>query len=131
MPYNGEGNDMITLKIDEVDRILTVEMEGLISEADLDGAIDALQSKYPAVGVRGGFSMCIDWHKLEGWEKGAKTVGMITAKAIGDAVRRVAVIADAKWSDEQPRVADAAKQAQVRFFSPEQREGALAWLRKP
>jgi len=128
---------MITLKIDEVDRILTVEMQGLISEADLDRAIEALQSQYPAVGVHllggegGGFSMCMDWEKLEGWEKGAKTVGMITAKAIGDAVRRVAVIADAKWSDEQPRVADAAKQAQVRFFPPEQREGALAWLRKP
>jgi hypothetical protein len=57
---------MIKLKVDEAERILTVEMEGMISEADLDGALDMLQSKYPAVGVhlsggeRGGFGMLMD-----------------------------------------------------------------------
>ena len=125
---------MIKLKVDEGERILTIEMEGMISEADLDGALDVLQSKYPAVGVhlrggeRGGFGMLMDWEKLQGWEMGAKTVGTITGKFIGDAVRKVAVIADAKWSDEQPRLADIAKQAAVRFFPPERRDEAWPWL---
>jgi hypothetical protein len=125
---------MINLKVAEVERILTVEMEGMISEADIDGAIDRLQATYPAVGVhlrggeRGGFCMLLDWEKLAGWEMGAKTVGTITGKIIGDAVRKVAVIADAKWSDEQPRLADVAKQAEVRFFTPEQRDAARPWL---
>jgi hypothetical protein len=64
---------MINLKVAEVERILTVEMEGMISEADIDGAIDRLQATYPAVGVhllggeRGGFCMLLDWEKLAGW----------------------------------------------------------------
>jgi hypothetical protein len=126
---------MITLSVDEAARVLVVEMKGMISEADIDGAIDALQAKCPAVGVhlrggeRGGFAMLADWQDLEGWEKGAKTLGTLTTKTIGDAVRKVAVIAGARFADEQPRLADVGKQAEVRFFAPEEREDARAWLR--
>ena len=126
---------MINFKIDDAARVLVVEMKGMISESDIDGAIDALQARYPAVGVhlrggeRGGFSMLVDWQDLEGWEKGAKTLGTLTTKTIGDAIRKVAVIAGAQFADEEPRLADIAKQAVVRFFAPGQREDALAWLR--
>ena len=125
---------MIKLKVDEAQRILTIQMEGVISEADIDTALDMLQVKYPAVGVhmRGGehsgFQMMLDWEKLERWEMGAKTVGTLTAKLITDAVHKLAVLADAKWSEEEPRLVDIAKYAQVRFFPPEQRPEALAWL---
>jgi hypothetical protein len=126
---------MINLKVDDAARVLVVEMKGMISEADIDGAIDALQATYPQVGVhlrggeRGGFSMLADWQDLEGWEKGAKTLGTLTIKTIGDAVQKVAVVADAPFADEQPRLADVAQQAEVRFFAPGQRDDALAWLR--
>jgi hypothetical protein len=102
---------MISLEVDDADRILIIEMTGMISEADIDGAIDALQAKYPQVGVhlrggeRGGFSMLVDWQDLEGWEKGAKTLGTVTTKTIGDAVRKIAVIAGIQFADEQPRLA--------------------------
>jgi hypothetical protein len=125
---------MIKLKVNDAERILTVEMEGMISERDLDGALDTLQASYPAVGVHvrggehGGFKMLMDWDRLEGWELGAKTVGVLTGKIIGDAVRKVAVIADAKWNDEQPRLADIATQGEIRFFAPDQRAEAWAWL---
>jgi hypothetical protein len=126
---------MINLKVDDADRILIVEMKGMISEADIDAAIDAFQAQYPEVGVhlrggqRGGFSMLVDWQDLEGWEKGAKTLGTLTTKTIGDAVRKIAVIAGAQFADEQPRLADIAKQAVVRFFAPGRGEDALKWLR--
>jgi hypothetical protein len=126
---------MIKLTANDADRILNVEMKGMVSEADIDGAIEVLQAKYPAVGVHlrggehGGFSMLVDWQDLEGWEKGAKTLGVITTKTIGDAVRKVAVIAGPKFADEQPRLADIAPQAKVRFFPPGHGEEALAWLR--
>ncbi len=125
---------MIELKFDDENRILTIEMVGMISEADLDAALDTLEARYPQVGVhirggeRGGFCLLADWEKLEGWEKGAKTVGTMMNRFIGDAVRKAAVIADAKWSDEQPRIADVAKQAEVRFFPPSQRAEAQDWL---
>lgn len=126
---------MINLKADDADRILFVEMKGMISEADVDNAIDALQSRYPQVGVhlrggdRGGFSMLVDWQDLEGWEKGAKTLGTMTAKTIGDAVRKIAVIADARFADERLSLADVAEKAVIRFFAPGKRDEALAWLR--
>ena len=126
---------MIDLEINEADRILVVEMKGMISEADIDGAIDALQARYPAVGVHlrggehGGFSILVDWQDLEGWQMGAKTLGTVTAKTIGDAVRRIAVLAGGQFVDEQPRLADIAKQAEVRFFPPGERDAARTWLR--
>ncbi|MGZ9071814.1 MAG: STAS/SEC14 domain-containing protein [Rhodoplanes sp.] len=126
---------MINLQVNNADRILIVEMKGMISEADIDAAIDELQAQYPAVGVhlrggeRGGFSILVNWQDLEGWQKGAKTIGTLTTKTIGDAVRKIAVIAGAEFADEQPRLADVAKQAVVRFFAPGRGEDALAWLR--
>lgn len=126
---------MIKLTADEADRILTIEMAGMISEVDIDGAINALQAQYPGVGVhlrggeRGAFSMLVDWQDLEGWEKGAKTLGTITSKTFGDAVHKVAVIADARFAAEQPRLADVAPRATVRLFPPERRDEALAWLK--
>lgn len=126
---------MIKLKADEADRILIIEMSGMISEADIDGAIEALHVQFPAVGVhlRGGagrgFSMLVDWRDLEAWEKGAKTLGLLTAKTIGDSVRKVAVVSGPQFADEQPRLADIAPGAKLRFFPPERRDDALAWLR--
>ena len=126
---------MINFKVNDADRILFIEMKGMISEADIDSAINALQAQYPAVGVhlrggeRGGFRILVDWQDLEGWEKGAKTLGTVTTKTIGDAVRRIAVIAGAQFSDDQPRLTDVAPHAAVRFFPPQRREDALAWLR--
>lgn len=51
----------------------------MISEGDIDGAIEALQAEYPAVGVylhgggeRGGFSMLVDWQDLEDGSAGRR-----------------------------------------------------------
>jgi SpoIIAA-like len=132
----GQERKMINFKVNDADRILFIEMKGMISEADIDGAIDALQAHYPAVGVhlrgggeRGSFSVLADWQDLEGWEKGAKTLGTITTKTVGDAIHKIAVIADVQFDDEQPRLMDVAPRAIVRFFPPRWREDALAWLR--
>ncbi|TVR96205.1 MAG: STAS/SEC14 domain-containing protein [Rhodospirillales bacterium] len=127
---------MIKLDVNEQDRILTIEMKGMVSEADIDEAMDALQARYPAVGLhlrggeRGGFSILADWLDLEGWEKGAKTLGTVTGKTIGDAVRKIAVIAGSQFAEEQPRLVDVAPGAKVRFFSPGQRDDAVTWLRR-
>jgi hypothetical protein len=127
---------MIKIEADDADRILIIEMSGMISEADIDSAIEALQEQYPTVGVHlrgggehGGFNVLLDWQDLQGWEKGAKTLGTVTSKATGDAVRKIAVIAGPQFVDEQPRLADVHPRAKIRLFSPEKREDALAWLR--
>jgi hypothetical protein len=125
---------MITIKVDDASRILIIEMTGTVSEADIDGAADRLQRDYPGVGVHlkgqgTPFSILADWRGLEGWEKGAKTFGTVLSKATGDAAKKVAVVADGRFADEQPRLADALPGATVRFFPPLQSEQAMAWLR--
>ena len=51
-----------------------------------------------------------------GWEKGARTLGTVTVKTIGDAVRKIAVIADARFADERPRLADVVDKAVIRVL---------------
>jgi hypothetical protein len=126
---------MITVKVDDANRILILEMTGMVSEADIDATADTLQREYPAVGVhlRGEgrpFSILADWRRLEGWEKGAKTLGTVMNKATGDATRKVAVIADDRFADEQPRLADRFPSATVRFFPAAEADRATDWLRE-
>ena len=127
---------MIKVTTDEATRILTVEMHGMVSEADIETALDNLQERFPQVGVRlsggtkGGISVLQDWQNLEGWEQGAKTAGTMAGKILSDVIHRVAVVADAKWKAEQERLADVAKRATVRFFPLDQRDQAMQWLQE-
>jgi hypothetical protein len=125
---------MISVKVDEANRVLMVEMVGTVSEADIEAAADTLQREYPGVGVhlRGEgapFFVLSDWQRLDGWEKGAKTFGTVLNKAIGDGAKKLAVVADDRFLDEQPRLADVLSNAAVRFFPSGDTEQALAWLR--
>jgi hypothetical protein len=121
-------------KADEANRILIVEMRGIVSEAEIDATFDKLQERYPQVGVRvrggerGGVDMLLDWEHLEGWEKGAKTIETLTGKMLSDVVNRVAIVAEEKWRGEEERIADIAKKARVRFFSLAARDHAWIWL---
>lgn len=125
---------MIKVTTDEATRILTIEMHGMISEADIESTLDNLEERYPQVGVRlsggtkGGIRVFHDWQNLEGWEQGAKTVGTMAGKMLSDIIRRVAVVGDAKWQAEEERLADVAKRADVRFFTLDQRDKAMQWL---
>jgi hypothetical protein len=125
---------MMTIKPDEANRFLMIEARGVISEADINSAFADLESRYPQVSVRlrGGtgvpIGVFVDWEHLTGWEKGAKTLGTITGKTLGDVVHKVAIVADEKWRDEVPRIADMGKQSEVRFFSVESRDEAWRWI---
>jgi hypothetical protein len=125
---------MMTIKPDEANRVLVIETRGMISEADIDRAFADLESRYPQVSVRlrGGtgvpIGVFVDWEHLTGWERGAKTLGTITGKTLGDVVHKVAIVADKKWRDEVPRIADMGKQSEVRFFSVESRDEAWRWI---
>ena len=86
---------MMEAKADDANRILIVEMRGIVSAAEIDATFDELQERYPQVGVRvrggerGGIDVLLDWEHLERWEKGAKTVGTLTGKMLSDVVNRV------------------------------------------
>ncbi len=125
---------MIKLTPDDANRVLVMELHGMVSEANYDQAMVELESHYPQFGVRfrggagGGFGLLLDYSALEGWELGAKTLGTMTGKMISDVVRRVAIVADDRWSGEEERIVDIATRAEVQMFKPEERESAWAWL---
>ena len=127
---------MIKVSVEEESRILTIQADGMISEADIDGAMNTLEERYPELGVRIAgsakrrFAILLDWERLEGWEMGAKTVGTLTGKMLTDIVGRVAIVADERWRDEEERISDIGKkEGEVRFFPVAGRLDALAWLR--
>lgn len=49
-------------------------------------------------------------------------------RRVGDMAKKVAVIADDHFADEQQRLADSFPGASVRFFPPAKAEQAIAWL---
>jgi hypothetical protein len=125
---------MMEVTVDEANRILIIDARGMVSEADIDACANDLSARYPyfdvrPVGGRGPIGVLLDWRELEGWVKGAKTLSTLTAKMLSDVVTRAAIVADDKWRDEVPRLADANKRAKLRMFAPDQRDAALAWLR--
>jgi hypothetical protein len=125
---------MIKLMPNDADRVLVMELHGMVSEADYDQAMEHLEARYPQFSVRlrggtgGRIGLLLDYGALEGWETGAKTLGTITGKMISDVVRRVALVAEDRWRDEEQRMADVAPKAEVKVFKPEKRARALAWL---
>ncbi len=72
---------MIKLSRDESDRVLVLELQGMLSVDDYDQAIAELENAYPEFSVRlsggsgGGIGVLLDYTALEGWEMGAKTAG--------------------------------------------------------
>lgn len=127
---------MIEVLQSEDKTIITLKMSGMISDADFDDTEEKLlEILGPEAEVRvrgandGAYRVLLDWEALDGWEKGVKTLGTLTAMAFSDLIGRVAIVGDERWRDEVPRVEDACKRARVRFFPAAQREAALAWLR--
>ena len=116
---------MIELQTEEGGRRIVVRMSGLITESEIDDCNDRMQASMGAVGAQ---TVLLDWSGLQGWAKGAKTVGTWLGMRHWGSVRRVAVLAEDAWEDETLRIADIYKVAEVQRFRPEQRADAIAWL---
>ncbi len=128
---------MIKVTADAASGVLIIEAHGLITEADIDAWIEALQAHHPGVGVRlagdaagrGGLRVLFDWEHLDGWEQGAKTLGTVTGMALRDVVHKAAIVADEKWHGERERIQDAIAQAEVRWYAIRDRAAAWTWLK--
>lgn len=127
---------MLKILADDDNRFLIIVAEGTITEDDIDGCADTMEDSYPEFGVRirsgahDGVGVLIDWEKLDGWAMGAKTLGTLMTRTMRDVIRRVAIVADDKWRDEEERIGDIASEATVRFFNPRDRQAAIDWLKE-
>jgi Protein of unknown function (DUF3478). len=116
---------MIELVSEEDGRRIAMRMAGVITAAEIDDADERIEQSESAVGAQ---RILLDWTQLEGWEKGAKTVGTWVGMRHWANVAKIAILADAKWDDETMRIADIYKLADVQRFAPDDRDGATAWL---
>jgi hypothetical protein len=127
---------MLEVKPVDNGQVMILKLSGVVTEADGDkGIVDiqemlGSQSSVRVLGAGARRRILLDWEDLERWEKGAKTFGTLIGLNIRDMIDRVAIVAAEKWRDEEARIADVCKHGKVRFFTPEQREAALAWLRE-
>ncbi len=116
---------------------IVITMAGNVSDADWDAAVLALEEKLggqasvhftsaksPKVHV------LMDWEKLEGWERGARSTCTWFCMGNQDMIDRLAVIGDERWRDETDRLVDIYKKAQIHFYLPAQREHAEKWLKQ-
>lgn len=123
--------------VDVEDATIVITMTGIISEADWETAVLALDEKLGRqASVRFAspkspkLHILMDWEKLEGWERGTRSTCTWFCMGNQDAIDRLAVIASDRWRDEIERLADIYKNAQVNFYFPIQREHALKWLKQ-
>lgn len=117
--------------------MIVITMAGIISDTDWDAAVLALEEKlggqvsvHFASAKSPKLHILMDWEKLEGWEKGARSTCTWFCMGNQDMINRLAVIGDDRWRDETKRLADIYKNAQVNFYSPIQREHAMRWLKQ-
>ncbi|MCP5364828.1 MAG: STAS/SEC14 domain-containing protein [Hyphomicrobiales bacterium] len=116
---------MIEILPETAGNVIAIKLSGMISEADFDASASEIA---PLVEDERTNLALVDWSELEGWEPGAKSVGTWFGMHHWATIRRIAILADRKWDDERQRIADIFKAADVRRFSPQERDTALQWL---
>ncbi|MFZ1413301.1 MAG: STAS/SEC14 domain-containing protein [Defluviicoccus sp.] len=116
---------------------IVITMTGNVSDADWDAAVLALEEKLggqASVHFTSAKSpklhVLMDWEKLEGWERGARSTCTWFCMGNQDMIDRLAVIGDERWRDETERLVDIYRNAQVNFYLPPQREHAEKWLKQ-
>lgn len=123
------------IAVDVEGSAVTITMTGIVSDADWDAAVAALEDRlgrqasvHLAAGKGQGLRLLMDWQALQGWEQGARSTCTWFCMGNQDLVDRLAIIGDDRWRDEGTRMADIYKRAQVNFYSPAERSEALRWL---
>ena len=126
---------MIGVEVDGTTIVIT--KTGMVRDADWDAAVSILDDKFGGLAsvhvTTADFPklhVLMDWEKLEGWEKGARSTCTWFCMGNQGVIDRLAVIGDERWHDEIERLADIYKSAQIRYYSPMHREHALRWLKQ-
>ncbi|MDG4574514.1 MAG: STAS/SEC14 domain-containing protein [Defluviicoccus sp.] len=116
---------------------IVITMTGNVSDADWDAAVLALEEKlggqasvHFTLTKSPKLHVLMDWEKLEGWERGARSTCTWFCMGNQDMIERLAVIGDERWRHETDRLVDIYKKAQINFYLPAQREHAERWLKQ-
>jgi len=119
---------MYEIAIDEKSNFVEIRLSGTVSLEELRISEQELESKAPKA------SLCVllDWSALEGWTEEAQNEKFQTQLRTrsGVEVVRAAVVAQPRWFSEYCRLRDIFARTTMEFFSPDEREEALSWLKE-
>jgi hypothetical protein len=118
---------MIELLPETKGNLIALKMSGTVTEDDEDRCVEKAEIILEKERLE---HLLLDWEHLDGWAKGARTVGTWFAMHHRALVERIAIVADEKWADEVLRITDIFKAATVRQFAPRERAAAFAWIRQ-
>jgi hypothetical protein len=128
MANKGSRRDaMIELLPETKGNLIALKMSGTVTEDDEDRCFEEAEIILEKERLE---HLLLDWEGLDGWAKGARTVGTWFGMHHRALVGRVAIVADEKWADEVLRITDIFKAAAVRQFAPSERAAAFAWIRQ-
>lgn len=105
---------------------LAIHMSGVVTDADFEPVIEDLEARLDP-GRR--YDVLSDWTGLESVERGARAATLWFLMSNRGIVRRLAIVADAQWDDEQPRLVDTFRRSEVRFFRTDDRDAAVTWAK--
>ena len=118
---------MIEVLPESSSSFLALKISGMVSEEDAERFGELLEALLQDEKTD---SLLLDWQSLEGWAPGAKSLATWFGMHNWSTMRRVAVVAAARWEDEKTRIADIYKRAEVRLFPPAKRVEAIDWARR-
>ena len=112
--------------LDDIDRILTVEITGTLGDEEL---FEAQKQAAAILKEWGGGSLLVLTDGFEGWEAHGKWGSAAFQQEADPLIRKMAVVGEKKWEDQALMFAGGAvRPFPVRYFSSGKMLEARAWL---
>lgn len=105
--------------------LIAIRMSGMISIADQEKSFPQADTLFDQERPE---CVLLDWEHLDGWEKGARTLGTWFGMHHRATIAKVAIIGEDRWADDTLRITDVFRSAEVRRFPPAERDRAMHWL---
>jgi len=112
IPVNGE-------------HVIGIRVTGTLTDADYKAFLPVLEE---LIEKKGPVSLYIDMEDFQGWEAKAAWDDLKFGLAHDVDFRRIAVVGGPKWVQWMLKLSSIFFSAEIRYFTPDEKEKALAWL---
>lgn len=111
----------------ETGNLYVLRLGGVLNKATVD-RIQAIGAQEIARGAKE-LKVLIILGGFEGWQRGADWGDLDFFARYGNDIARIAAVGEARWRDQTMLfLLDGRRQAEVRYFTPEQESQARTWL---
>lgn len=119
---------MITPYARSHDRILGFEFTGKLDESDYPELVESVNE---TIAAHGKVRLLVHFHDFSGWTPSGFWRDFKFSRRHTDTIERFAVVGEEDWQKALIELAKPLTHAEVRYFSPAEKEKAWAWLESP